>query len=195
MAIRISLILGLLAVSFAFADSWLPAEPIVVSSADTEIVVRIEPSEATFDSARATYFRRQDSPEQYVVYQRVFLTNPVRPMEAYVSNEGVLVTVENYGSPGFNDVVTIYDIDGQELRTYDIQNMYTEAAITEMSRTVTIREWRNPDNPPWFENDALWITDIFGNILKFSTDDGSISIIGPHTERFQAGLQNFVDNY
>lgn len=168
----------------AFADSWLPASPIVVSSPDTELIVRAIPGMVN-ETAKATYFRRQEVPEKYAVYQHAYLANALRPMEAHISNSGVLVTLDEYGHPGFENAVVVYDVSGNEVRAYDLQDIYTESALAEMPRTVSSRGWRNSEELVYFENDALRVHDIFGNILMFNLADGSISTFARHPEKFR----------
>ena len=130
------------------------------------------------NSARASYFRLDDSPENYTRYLNVALSNPIKPMAAYVSNTGVLVTLENYGNPGHGDIVSIYTPNGELVHTYKIEDIYTDDAISEMRRSVSIREWRHPEYPPRFSNGDFLVADVFGNYLFFNASDGSLLVKG-----------------
>jgi hypothetical protein len=190
---RFLVISWLMFTNLALADSWARPTPLVVSSPDTRIIVRIEPGGNTkavgkyapltkTDSARAAFFRFEDSPENYSRYLSIALSNPVNPVSAYVSNDGALVTLDNYGNPGQGDIVSIYDPRGKLVHTYKIEDIYADTAISEMRRSVSTREWRHPDYPPRFSNGDFLIADVFGNFLFFSTSDGSLAVKGEKSD-------------
>ena len=168
----------------ASADSWLPAGPLMSSSPSTELIVRIEPG--TVDtSAEATYFRRTETPEKYVAYQRVALRNASRPMEAHIDDHGNLVTIDEYGRPGYENALVIYDVGGKEVVAYDLEEIYSEFATEQMGRTVTIRGWRHPHDTPHFDGGTFRILDSFGGVLIFDVKNGSISVFDADPNMFR----------
>ena len=185
------LVVAFLCLSEATADSWLPATPIVASSPDTELVIRIEPAKGR-EPPLATYFGRAESPEVYSVMQRVELVNRSRPLDAFLGDSGVLVTLDEYGQPGHQNAIVVYGATGTKIQSFDLEQIYSSTALSKMSTTITMRHWR--ESPPELYDGALHLVDVFENAMSISLSDGSLKVWAWQPDLFVSNPQISITN-
>lgn len=136
----------------ASADEWQAAQPIGVSSPSGRIVVRVLPGNSIGDVygfsgaekgefATAIYYLLTD-PGGYEPYQKATLQNPVAPVSAFLTDEGTLVTLDNWHNVGIDPVIVIYGSDGVLLRKYKLSDLYEQTQIESMPRSVSSIWWR-----------------------------------------------------
>jgi len=71
------------------------------------------------------------------------LVNDVSPIEAVVSNDGMVVTFDNWHSVGWgDDAVVIYAVDGSQIRTFGLSAFLPEHYINALPRSVSSIHWR-----------------------------------------------------
>jgi hypothetical protein len=175
-------LIALMFVSSISADSWTRPSAKLVSSADTQLIVRIVPGNGR-RNAQATYYKRDSATESYLSFQEIELPNATIPIEAYVNNLGVLVTVDSHGSAGFGPVVSIINKDGSLLRSYTLDDLYTPSAIREIPTTVSSRWWRNKQLASGVNDELFQVGDVFNNLLRFNLSDGTLSVRGENPEK------------
>lgn len=166
------------------ADSWAAATPKVVASPDGETLVRVEPGESLGDTvgfagagkgafARATYYRRNTDNGNYEPARTISLDNPVSPVDTYLNNAGILVTLDNWHNAGYGKVVVIYDRDGKLLRSYELEDLYSESAVGRILTSVSSRWWRCASVMPWISDGEFWLRDSFGGEFRFDLSTGN----------------------
>lgn len=168
----------------SYGDSWASATPIVAASPDGERLVRIIPGDSIGDTlgfegvakgafARATFFHHDGARNAYIATHEADLLNPVSPVDAFVNNAGILVTLDNWHNMGYGAVVVIYRVDGKVLKQYSLEDLYTDERIREISLSVSSRWWRAQEIDPWINARELWLTDAFGGEFRFDLENGS----------------------
>ena len=179
----IAVLICLLAVSqWALADSWRSATPKAVVSEDGRIVVRVTPGTSIGDTygfagapkgqfASAPWFRYRD--KRYELYQTAQLLNPVAPIHVAVTNDGTVVTLDNWHNVGFGDVVAIYAPDGKLRKKYSLRDLYSMTTIEKIDRSVSSIWWRCVGLDPFVDRDnTLEIDDTLGGRFTFQLTSG-----------------------
>lgn len=184
-ALRFLCLIGLCSLDApAKADSW--ANPVVreVFSASRDHFVRVTPGNSVGDTvgfagaakgayATAEYYRRQ-SDKSYQLMQTVTLLNPVAPVELFVSNEGRLVTVDNWHNRGFGSVLALYDAEGRLVRAYRLADLFSKAEIDASPHTVSSIHWHQ--GPVYLNRDQ--------RTLYMMIESGRDLVLGLETGRY-----------
>ena len=101
------------------ADDWPAPQTKEVFSASRDYFVRVIPGDSVGDTfgfagdkkgkyAVAEFYRRHQDRSYRLLVEAVLL-NPVAPVEFFVSDDGRLVTIDNWHNLGYGKVVVIYD--------------------------------------------------------------------------------------
>lgn len=165
------------------ADSWVAATPNVVASPDGDTLVRVVPGQSLGDTvgfsgagkgefARATYYRRNTGNDTYEAFRTIELGNPIAPVDAYVNNTGMLVTLDNWHNAGYGKVVVIYDRNGELLRSLELEDLYSDSEIGRILTSVSSRWWRCASVMPWISDGEFWLRDSFGGEFRFDLATG-----------------------
>jgi hypothetical protein len=86
------------------------------------------------------YARRPD--RSFAVVADVDLHNPVAPVEAFLSNDGRLITFDNWHNLGYGEVAAIYDAKGKLVRSYRLEDLYPKETLQKVQTSVSSRWWR-----------------------------------------------------
>ena len=133
------LLLSWLSATPAHADSWAMPQIRETFSASRDYFVRIVPGDnlrqvvgfgepPSGKDAVAELYRRY--PERsYRLMHVVTLLNPVAPVDAFVSDQGRLVTVDNWHNLGFGQVLSVYADDGRLVKSYALEDLFPKAEI------------------------------------------------------------------
>lgn len=146
----IALIALLCSIAAARADDWAAPQVREVFSANRDWFVRVTPGESWGDTAgfagakkgkyaSAEIFRRTGN--AYIEAARRQLLNPVAPVEFFVSNDGRLVTLDNWHNVGIGAVIAIYAADGATVKSYTLANIFTEEEIASFPRSISSIHW------------------------------------------------------
>ncbi|WP_233080965.1 hypothetical protein [Rheinheimera soli] len=165
------------------ADSWLPPEPMAVLSADASILVRVEPGvlpnrDASNQPhfAKASFFR-WDNQGNYQPYQQLSLRNKVLPLLSYASNQGELITIDNWYNPGHGEVVVIYKADGSVLKSFGLSAFYSKQQLEQLLRSVSSVQWRCFAKSPYLLQRDFYLPIRPAGVIKINLDDASVSLI------------------
>jgi hypothetical protein len=165
------------------ADSWLPPEPMAALSADASILVRIEPgvlpnrdasNQPHFATAR--FFRWGDQ-GNYQPYQQLSLRNKVSPLLIFVSNQGELITLDNWYNSGHSDLVVLYKADGSVLKSFGLSAFYTRQQLELLLHSVSSVQWRCFKKSQYLQQRDFYLPIRPTGVIKISLDDASISLI------------------
>jgi hypothetical protein len=179
LALILSLTLGA-----AFADDWPSPQTREVFSASRDHFVRITPGDSWGDLqgfkgankgayATAEFFRR-DADGNYRRTAHTTLRNPVAPVEFSVSNDGRLITLDNWHNMGYGTAIAIYAPDGKIVKAYTLADIFTAEEIEAFPHSVSSIHWHK--GPAYINKDEK----TFYLMIK----DGDDLILGLETGRF-----------
>lgn len=160
----IGILLSLLLVASAMADSWIPARVKSYASSDGTWKLTIYPRKLTSplgyfqdkvdgkSNAGAVPGDSQKSPighmerkegDQWRTAWKAPLVNEVAPVQALVSNTGVAVTFDNWHSVGYGeDAVVVYTVDGEPVRKFGLSAFLPKYYIDALPHSVSSIDWR-----------------------------------------------------
>jgi hypothetical protein len=166
------------------ADQWPAAKVQSVFSGNGLRFVRIVPGESYGDTvgfkgsktgayARGEFYEKQPD-RSYKLMADVTLQNPVAPVESLLSNRGYLLTFDNWHNVGYGKVVVIYRPNGELIRTYELEALYTSKQIEAIRTSESSRWWRckpfgfvDPD-----EQTKVYVFEHFGGTFVFDLSTG-----------------------
>ena len=135
----------------AEADSWAAPDVQEVFSASRDHFVRITPGKSLGDTvgfggskkgpyAKAEFYARKPD-RSYALTQSIELINPIAPAQFFVSNNGHLITIDNWHNVGFGRVVALYDARGTLVQSYTLEDLFSPAEIAAFPVSVSSRHW------------------------------------------------------
>jgi hypothetical protein len=156
-----TLIALVIASAVANADSWLSPQVSEVFSASRDHFVRVTPGESLGDTigfkgaktgryASAEFYARA-ADKAYRLTRTVTLKNPIAPVDFFVSNDGRLVTIDNWHNRGYGAVVVVYANDGAVVKSYALADLFSAAEIEAFSHSVSSIHWL--DGPTYVNQD------------------------------------------
>lgn len=168
----------------ASADSWAAPQLKEVFSASRDHFVRVIPGdnlgdtfgfagEAKGDHAKAEFYQRQ-ADRSYRLMQAVELLNPVAPAEFLVSNDGQLVTIDNWHNRGYGSVIAIYSPQGNLAKAYALGDLFSPAEIGAFPHSISSAHWHQ--GPVYINQDQ--------RTLYIMIESGRDLVIGLETGRF-----------
>ena len=135
----------------ARADSWANPQVREIFSASRDHFVRVIPGTNLGDTsgfegapkganATAEFYRRQPD-RSYRLTATATLLNPVAPVDIFVSDEGRLVTVDNWHNRGYGKVLAIYDDAGKPVRAYALADLFAKTEVDAYPHSVSSIAW------------------------------------------------------
>jgi len=136
----------------AQADDW-PA-PVVreVFSHSRAYFVRVIPGKSFGDtvgfsgSAKGPFgtaeFYRLEKDRSYRLAATASLLNPVAPVEFFVTDRGLLITLDNWHNMGYGTIVAFYSPEGKTIRAYGLSDLFTQSEIDGFRHSVSSIWWR-----------------------------------------------------
>jgi len=124
-----------------------------VFSASRDHFVRVIPGTSIGDTvgfagaekgayATAVFYQRRPD-RSYKLTATATLLNPVAPVEFFVSNEGRLVTVDNWHNRGYGKVLALYDAEGKPVKAYALTDLFSRQEIDTHQHSVSSIAWHN----------------------------------------------------
>ena len=134
------------------ADDWPAARVKNVFSDDGTRFVRLIPGDnlgatvgfkgaASGRNGRAEFYVRQKD-RSYKLVADVQLANPIAPVDALVSNTGMLITFDNWHNVGYGKVVVIHNERGRVVRAYELEQVFPKETIDRVPTSESSRWWR-----------------------------------------------------
>ncbi len=164
------------------ADTWLNPKLLSTISDNGKYVVRVSPSTEEKDvalsdsndgNAEAKWFRFDG--DKYRFLNSTELSNPVNPVYVLVSDRGYLVTLDNWHSLGFGNVVSIYTQSGFLIADYKLTDIYDLETVSKFNKSASSIRWRcELASSEFIENHSniLKIFDSLGGLLSFDLFSG-----------------------
>jgi len=168
----------------ARADSWAAPQVREVFSASRDHFVRVIPGKSVGDTvgfagsekgayAAAEFYRRQ-ADRSYRLMATATLLNPVAPVDYFVSNDGLLATIDNWHNRGYGSVLALYDAQGKLVKAYALADLFSKAEIESYAHSVSSIHWHN--GPTYINQDQ--------RTLYMMIASGRDLVLGLETGRF-----------
>ena len=135
------------------ADDWAGPQVREVFSASRDHFVRVIPGKSIGDTvgfagaAKGEYasaeFYRREGDRSYRLVATARLLNPVAPVDFFVSNDGRLVTADNWHNRGYGIVLAVYDAGGKPVKAYTLSDLFTRAEIDASPHSVSSIAWHS----------------------------------------------------
>jgi hypothetical protein len=166
------------------ADDWAGPQVREVFSASRDHFVRVIPGNsigdtvgfagaAKGDDASAEFYRRQ-ADRSYRLVASARLLNPVAPVDFFVSNDGQLVTIDNWHNRGYGSVLAVYDAAGKRVKAYALADIFSRAEIDAAPHSVSSIAWHS--GPVYITQDQ--------RTLYLMVASGRDLVVGLETGRF-----------
>ncbi len=133
------------------ADDWPGAQLREAFSRNRQYFVRITPGESWGETwgfagekigthAQAEFFREQPD-NGYRRERTIELLNPVAPVDFFVSNNGDLVTLDNWHNRGYGEVLVLYHSDGKLVKAYKLSDLFAKPELDSFPQSVSSILW------------------------------------------------------
>lgn len=186
-AAPLALVSGVLLTPSAHADSSPPARIQARASENGQFVVRVVPGKSMGDvygyGGRPTgpfamaEWHRFDG----VSYRKVhttFLLNPIAPINMEFTNQGVLVTLDNWHNRGIGNILVIYAANGDVIKKYTLTDLYSLEDTKRFQTTASSIHWRCQGVSTVLESDKeLVIDDSIGGRFIVQLDTGAFQYL------------------
>lgn len=157
----LSLAFCLLLCAGTLADEWQQPEIREVFSPNRQFFVRITPGESWGETlgfkgakigkhAQAAFFQEQ-SDKGYRLARTIDLPNPVAPVDVFLSNQGELVTLDNWHNRGYGAVLVLYRWDGHLVKAYTLEDLFSKKEIDSFPHSVSSILWHK--GPTYIKDD------------------------------------------
>ena len=87
-------------------------------------------------------FYRLERDKSYRLAATAPLLNPVAPVEFFVTDRGLLITLDNWHNMGYGKVVAFYSPEGKPIRAYGLSDLFTQSEIDGFRHSVSSIWWR-----------------------------------------------------
>jgi len=146
------LILALSVLPVAQGDDW--PSPVIreVFSQSRAYFVRVVPGKSFGDTvgfsgaAKGPFataeFYHLEKDRSYRLAATASLLNPVAPAEFLVTDNGFLITLDNWHNIGYGKVVALYTPEGKTIRAYELSDLFTKGEIEGFDHSVSSIQWR-----------------------------------------------------
>lgn len=123
-----ALLAMIMALKSSVADEWPPPKPAIVSSPNGRLLVRIVPdTESSGNSgtggARAEFYAARAN-HWFLLRSEAALVNPVSPVFAVLTDNGYLITFDNWYEKGRTAAIAFYGPYGDLIRQLTLSDLY-----------------------------------------------------------------------
>ncbi|WP_426344318.1 hypothetical protein ACN9MU_06610 [Pseudoduganella sp. R-32] len=80
--------------------------------------------------------------ERYTMVSRTALLNPIAPQQIEVTEEGNLITLDNWHNQGIGAVLALYSSDGKIVKQYALQDLYSDRDVKRIRTSISSIHWR-----------------------------------------------------
>lgn len=164
------------------ADSWAAATAQARASENGQFVVRVVPGVSKGDvvgiagEPKGRYASAEWHKFNGKAYQKMataVLLNPIAPVDIEVTNDGMLITFDNWHNRGIGSVVVLYKPDGTIFKKYTLQDLYSKSDLARINTSVSSINWRCSGFSTSLEpRNQLWIDDSLGGRFEFDLKSG-----------------------
>jgi hypothetical protein len=90
--------------------------------------------------ARAEVFHVQLD-RSYRLDREIELLNPVAPVDFFVSNEGDLITLDNWHNVGYGSILALYRPNGKLVKAYRLADLFPKSELDAFPQSVSSIWW------------------------------------------------------
>jgi hypothetical protein len=168
----------------AAADEWMRAEVSEKSSPNGQFTVRVTPGDSFGDVdvfadrpkgkyATAQWFRSAGGTQQEL--RTITLLNPIAPVDFIVTDDGTLVTLDNWHNVGKGDMLVVYSPAGDVRKKYLLRDLYVFRDIYQFGFSTSSINWRCFTDTSLVLNSPaeLRVNDIIGGQFIVNTNTGA----------------------
>lgn len=173
----------------ASADSWPGPRVFAVFSESGGYFARFVPGDSVGDTAgfagaprgryAAALLYGLQADRSYKLLHEIGLPHPVSPVSALVSDEGFVITFDNWHNLGVGKVVVIHGPDGRLVRSYELAELYPPARLGKIRQSVSSRAWRC--QPVHFvepaEQKSVYVPEVLGGYFVFGLASGGMTYV------------------
>lgn len=169
----------------ATADQWMQAQVSEKSSPNGRFTIRVTPGDSFGDVdafadrpkgkyATAEWFRLDDGTAESI--RTITLLNPIAPVDFIVTDDGTLVTLDNWHNLGKGDMLVIYSPTGEVRKQYRLRDLYAYRDIRQFGFSTSSIRWRCFHDAPLSLTSPteLRVDDTIGGQLVVRTDTGDV---------------------
>ena len=134
------------------ADDWPAPKIREVFSHSRAYFVRVLPGKSLGDTVgfsgagKGPYataeFYRLEKDRSYRLAATASLINPVEPVAFFVTDQGVLITLDNWHNMGYGKVVALYTAEGKPIRAFELSDLFMKSEIDGFRKSVSSIWWR-----------------------------------------------------
>ncbi len=168
----------------AGADDWPGPQVQNVFSQSGRVFARILPGKSFGDTvgfrgartgayAIAELFKRQPD-RSYKLIADIALVNPVSPTDALLSDDGYLVTFDNWHNVGYGKVVAIYNPSGALIKSYELTDLYRAEKIKLIRASISSRYWRCRPSFVSPNGRTVYVSEALGGDFQFELATGTV---------------------
>jgi hypothetical protein len=177
-------VLGFVVLCLAFsatADDWGAPNPISFNSRGFGYVAEIFPPRSRQNPTEKPfcYFYEVGYPRgtewkiDAKLKWKAPLVNDLMPYQALVSQQGRLVTLNDYGTLGYKNAVAIYSQTGALVRTYQLDELIPASDSAKIERSISSRWWTKDARYYFLENPGrLYVMLPWAKAVEFHLDTG-----------------------
>jgi hypothetical protein len=127
--------------------------------------------------ARAEFYRLDEAGAAFTRERGQELLNPVAPVFIMVTDDGALVTLDNWHNAGYGPVLVLYAPSGEVVKSYALKDLYTEEQIRQLPISVSSIWWRCSSQPPGIEGggETLAFTDALSQRVSVDLATGAVT--------------------
>jgi hypothetical protein len=70
------------------------------------------------------------------------MLNPVAPIDFFVTDHGVLITLDNWHNMGYGKVVAFYSPEGKPIQAYGLSDFFIQSEIDALQHSISSIWWR-----------------------------------------------------
>jgi hypothetical protein len=168
-------ILFLLIVNTSSGDKWPLPEEQIAESPNGKYRLVLVPEDDIKKTPPTITLEKIDQQKNEIIYKRAPV-NESSPVDIYVSDFRYAVTLNNWLMSGYEHSLVIYDPKGNIIRDSRLEDIFTEQEIeNKVEQTVSSRHWRYRAEEPYFNDNTIIITTLWGTSLNINLIDGKIS--------------------
>jgi hypothetical protein len=175
---------GLLALTTTvLADEWASPQVREVFCHSRHYWVRVTPGKSVGDTVgfkgapqgpyASAELYEQHTDRSYGLVYSITLLNPVAPVDFFVTDEGYLITLDNWHNMGYGPIVCFYSPSGKLIRSYKLQDLFSKPEIDATRTSESSIWWRKPTSYVRQDQRSLDVTvNDWGSAFIFNVEKG-----------------------
>jgi len=171
---------------YVFADSWMP--PVSIAAVDNtgHFVAKTTVGKSMGDVygfagadageyAKVKLYAYNPVMDSYKKLSEFDLRNPISPVEVVLTDNGYIITLDNWHNMGIGEIVSVYSPDGKYKRGFSLSDFYSLDELNQIRESVSSKWWRCD----------LVFYDSFKGVIVIGDYTGGTVELNPYTGDFK----------